>query len=107
MITVYSAHRIITMDPNRPEATHVAVRGGIVLAVGGPDCADGRGDAVHDDRFSKKIMLPGLVEAHAHASAGGVWRYIYCGHYPRVDPDGQVWEGVQSTRSLIDRRPAR
>ena len=69
MITVYSARRIITMDPNRP-----------CWRFGGPDCADGWGDAVHDDRFSKKIMLPGLIEAHAHASAGGVWRYIYCGH---------------------------
>ena len=103
MITVYSARRIITMDPNRPEATHVAVRDGIVLAVGGPDCAEGWGDAVHEDRFSENVMLPGLIEAHAHASAGGVWRYIYCGHYARVDPEGNVWDGLQSTRSLIDR----
>jgi len=33
-------------------------------------------------------MLPGLVEAHAHVSAGGIWRYSYCGHYARTDPEG-------------------
>lgn len=34
-ITVYSTRKIITMDPNRPEATHVTVRDGRILAVGG------------------------------------------------------------------------
>ena len=36
---VYAARKIITMDPTRPEATHVAVRDGRVLAVGDADCA--------------------------------------------------------------------
>ena len=39
-ITVFGAKKIITMDLNRPEATHVAVRDGEILAVGGADCAD-------------------------------------------------------------------
>jgi predicted amidohydrolase YtcJ len=34
-ITVFQARKIITMDPNCPEATHVAVRDGRILAVGG------------------------------------------------------------------------
>ena len=39
-ITVFQAKKIITMDANRPEATHVAVLDGRILAVGGADCAD-------------------------------------------------------------------
>jgi len=32
MTTIYSAKRILTMNPGRPEATHVAVRDGRILA---------------------------------------------------------------------------
>ena len=33
-ITVYTARRILTLNPSRPEATHVAVRDGRILGVG-------------------------------------------------------------------------
>jgi predicted amidohydrolase YtcJ len=105
-ITLFHAKKIITMDRNCPEATHVAVRDGLILAVGGPDCADGWGPARTDDRFAGKVMLPGLVEAHAHASAGGIWRYIYCGHYARTDPTGKVWPGAGSSEAVIERLAA-
>lgn len=103
MITVYSAAKVITMDPNRPEATHIAVRDGRVLAVGGPDCADGWGEATLDDRFAAHVILPGLIEAHAHVSAGGIWDHTYCGHYARKDPKGRLWEGVGDYDAIIAR----
>lgn len=103
MITVYSARKIITLDRNCPIATHVAVRDGRVLAVGGPDCADGWGKARVDDRFAGAVLMPGLIEAHAHVMAGGIWRYTYCGHYARTDPEGKTWEGVASYDGLIAR----
>ena len=92
-ITVFKAKKIITMDHNNPEATHVAVRDGIILAVGDENCADGWSyTVISDDRYEDKVILPGLIEAHAHVSTGGVWDYIYCGHYDRVDPKGQIEE---------------
>lgn len=103
MITVYSARKIITLDRNCPIATHVAVTDGRVLAVGGPDCADGWGEVRHDDRFAEAVLMPGLIEAHAHVMAGGIWRYTYCGHYARTDPEGKTWEGVASYDALIAR----
>lgn len=102
-ITVYKARKIITMDYNRPEATHVAVADGRVLAVGGADCADGWGESVHDDRYADKVIMPGLIEAHAHVMAGGLWRFAYCGHYARTDPDGGHWAGITTCRDLIER----
>ncbi len=39
-IVVFAAKKIITMDINRMEATHVAVRDGAILAEGHPTCAD-------------------------------------------------------------------
>ena len=102
-ITVFRARKIITMDRNRPEATYVAVRDGLILAVGNANCADGWGVAKTDDRFADQVMLPGLVEAHAHASAGAVWKDLYCGHYARTDPEGKVWEGVKTNDAVVAR----
>ena len=105
-VTVYRCRRILTMDRNRPFATHAAVRGGRVLAVGGPDCADGWGAAEVDHRWADHVMMPGLVEAHAHVMAGGVWRYSYVGHYARTDPEGREWPGLGSMDALMERLAA-
>ena len=93
MIKVFKAKKVITIDDNYPETTHVAVRDGFILAIGGANCAEGWGDYEIIDDFKDDILLPGLIEAHAHVSAGGVWRFTYCGHYARLDPDGNEWGG--------------
>ena len=103
MVTVYSARKIITMDHNCPIATHVAVKDGLIVGVGGSDCGDGWGAVTHDNSFADKVLLPGLIEAHAHVSAGGVWRFTYCGHYTRTDPDGTDSPGVATYDALIER----
>ncbi len=103
MVIVYSAKKIITMDRNCPIATHVAVRDGVILGVGGPDCGDGWGQVTRDDRFAAHTLTPGLIEAHAHVMAGGIWRFTYCGHYARQDPDGTEWPGLRDYDALIDR----
>ena len=91
------------MDHNCPIATHVAVKDGLIVGVGGPDCGDGWGTVTHDNSFVDKVLLPGLIEAHAHVSAGGVWRFTYCGHYTRTDPDGTDSPGVATYDALIER----
>ncbi|MEO1611222.1 MAG: amidohydrolase family protein, partial [Pseudomonadota bacterium] len=103
MTTVYRAAKVITMDRNHPAATHVAVRDGIIVGVGGPDCGDGWGRVTLDERYADNVLMPGLIEAHAHVSAGGVWRYAYCGHYQRTDPDGRDWPGLSDNDALIAR----
>ncbi|MEO1492075.1 MAG: amidohydrolase [Pseudomonadota bacterium] len=103
MTTVFQAKKILTMDHNRPVATHVAVRDGVIVGVGGADCGDGWGTITRDDRYADHVMLPGLIEAHAHVSAGAVWRNTYCGHYTRTDPDGADWQGVDNNDALIAR----
>ncbi|MEM1268053.1 MAG: amidohydrolase, partial [Pseudomonadota bacterium] len=83
--------------------THIAVRDGLILAVGDADCADGWGDVRRDDRYADAVILPGLVEAHAHVMAGGIWRHTYCGHYARTDPEGALWEGVGTYEAVVAR----
>ena len=62
--TVYPARKIITMNPMQPEATHVAVRDGRVLAVGTLADMQAWGAFTLDERFADKVLMPGLVEGH-------------------------------------------
>ena len=100
-ITVFRAKKIITMDPNLPEATHVAVRDGRILAVGGAACADQWGEVRRDDSLSDAVLMPGFVEGHAHMMAGAIWRYAYAGYHDRIDPDGRLWKGMTDIGGVI------
>ncbi|SDN62477.1 hypothetical protein SAMN05216196_1011105 [Lutimaribacter pacificus] len=100
-ITVFKAKKIITMDPNRAQATHVAVRDGYILAVGGPDCADQWGKVTHDDSLSDTVLMPGMVEGHAHMMAGAMWNFAYAGFHDRMDPDGTWWDGKPDLAAVV------
>ncbi len=100
---VYAARRIVTMDPARPRADHVAVRDGRVLAVGALDAMRAWGPFELDDRFADKVLLPGFVEGHSHLGEGVYWRYVYCGYFDRTDPDGKIWPGARSIEAVVER----
>jgi predicted amidohydrolase YtcJ len=100
-ITIYQANKILTMDPNRPHATHVAVKDGRILAVGDNTCGDAWGNVQHDTRFKDNVLMPGFVEGHAHMMAGAIWKYAYAGFHNRVDPDGKIWKGMKNLDEVI------
>ena len=100
-ITVFKARTILTMDPNRPEATHVAVKNGHILAVGGADCADQWGTVTHDERFADQVLMPGLIEGHAHMMAGIIWNFFYAGFHDRMDPQGKWWKGKPDLATVV------
>jgi len=101
-ITVFKAKKIITMDLNKPQATHVAVRAGEILAVGDADCADPWGPVIHDDSLADTVLMPGFIEGHAHMMAGSMWRYAYAGYHDRTDPKGKLWKGLTDIDAVID-----
>jgi predicted amidohydrolase YtcJ len=103
MITIYRAKRILTMNPARPEATHVAVRDGRILGAGALEELTGWGAHRVDDRFADKLLMPGLVEGHSHLFEGSVWTYVYVGYHDRMDPDGRIWPGATSIEAVIAR----
>lgn len=101
--TIYSARKIITMNPARATASHVAVRGDRILAVGDLAELETWGEYTLDETFADKILMPGLVEGHAHTMEGTLWRYVYCGNFDRADPDGKTWSGVKTIESMLKR----
>jgi predicted amidohydrolase YtcJ len=88
-VTVFEAHRIITMEPSQPQARFVAVADGLILSVADSLAAlapwtDGRNVNL-DRRFAGKILMPGLIEPHLHPMQAAVMLNL-----PFVAPDD--WE---------------
>ncbi|MBR7968604.1 amidohydrolase [Burkholderia cenocepacia] len=106
-VTIFTARRILTMNPAQPSATHVAVRDGRILAVG--DTADAAawptrfGACAADDTLRDKVLMPGLVEGHCHLMEGAMWDAVYVGYYDRRGPDGTLWPGLRSLDAVLDR----
>jgi hypothetical protein len=74
-VTVYTAARIITMEPANPSATAVAVSGDRIVAVGTLDeVAATLGDTPHqvDTTFAAKILMPGFIDQHLHPVLGAL-----------------------------------
>ena len=101
--TIYRARRILTMNPARPFATHVAVREGRILGAGTLEELAGWGEYQLDDRFADKFLLPGFVEGHSHLMEGALWRFVYVGYHDRMDPDGRTWAGAKTIDAVVAR----
>ena len=102
-VTVFVARRIITMNPAQPFATHVAVRDGRILAVGGAPEVGDLGPAEIEDRFAAKTVMPGFVEGHSHLHEGAAWRDPYLGFFDRRAPDGTIASGLKSIEAVAER----
>lgn len=102
-IKVCSARKILPMNPMQPEATHVAVRDGRLLAVGDADRRRAWGDFELDDCFAGPLLMPGLVEGHANLLASGLWQYVYVGFHERTASDGAEWPGCRSFDEVVAR----
>jgi predicted amidohydrolase YtcJ len=100
---VFSARKIVTMNPSRPSATHVAVREGRIVAVGSFDEICGASGIEIDTRFNDKVLLPGFVEGHSHIMEGVVWSMPYVGAFDRRSPDGELVAGLGSIDGVIAR----
>ncbi len=102
-ITVFQARKIITMNPLQPDATHVAVRDGRILAVGSIERMREWGPFELDERFADRVLMPGFVEGHCHLKEGSVWQKPYVGWFDRRDPEGKVWSGLRSMAEVVER----
>lgn len=68
-VTVFTAKKVHTMDPGRPEVDAVAVLDGKVLSTGTMESMKpwlDRYDVTVDDSFKDKVIMPGFIEPHTH-----------------------------------------
>ncbi len=99
-VTVFTAKKVITMDPGWPEATCVAVEDGRILSVGrtmedlGPWLKKGK--YTLDETFKDKVLLPGFVEGHGHPLIGAIALTRPClSHVPQPNPYGPGFPGIR------------
>lgn len=84
-ITIYTAKKIITMEPSIPEATAVAVANGKIVAIGSIDSLKSwraHHPATIDQRFKDKVIMPGFIDPHVHPSLPAVLT-----QFPFLAPD--------------------
>ncbi len=70
---IFVADKVYTLDPEHPVAEAIAVRDGLIHAVGSKEevsALAGSGTAVH--HLEGAVMVPGLVDAHCHLMGLGL-----------------------------------
>ena len=103
MNTVFQVKKILTMNPSKPTATHVAVSEDKIIAVGSLEDVTAWGPYKLNETFLDKVFMPGFVEGHSHSMEGTFWKKTYCGYFDRKDPNGRLWEGSKTLASLVER----
>jgi predicted amidohydrolase YtcJ len=108
--TIFPAKKIITMYPEQPAASAVAVKDGRILAVGElEDVTFWIKNSVFnsfevDTTFENKILMPGIVDAHTHVELQAL---IYSGHFvaqiPWPRPEGGFFP-IYPTKADVLRR---
>lgn len=84
-MVVYTAKKIITMEPALPEATAVAVADGRIVAVGTLESLEpwlAASDVTVDRSLQDKILMPGFIDPHVHPSLPAVLT-----QFPFLAPD--------------------
>jgi predicted amidohydrolase YtcJ len=89
--TIFTARKVVTMNPANPEAEAVAVREGRIICAGTLEECQRWGEATVDDRFTDHVLIPGFVEAHGHTADSGSELMPYVGYYPYPLSDGS-WQ---------------
>ncbi len=101
--TIFTARRVVTMEPANPVGEAVGVIDGRILGVGSVEELSRWGDHVVDTTFADSVIYPGFVEAHSHQLEGGMWAFEYVGFFDRRGPDGVVRPGLASIDAVVKR----
>ncbi len=105
-LRVFTAAKIRTMDPGRPEATAVAVSGGRIVSVGSLESMQPwlrRSPHEIDDSFAGRVLMPGFIDPHTHLRLSGTYMGLnYVGPIASTDPEGNRLEAFPDRASVIE-----
>ena len=95
--------RITTLDPKQPNAEAIAIRGERIVAVGSErDLSAYRGPSTRVINLERRVVIPGLNDAHTHFIRGGL---TYTNEV-RWDGVPSLEEGMRRVREQARRTPA-
>lgn len=91
-ITVFTARKVVTMDPGRPVAEAVAVMDGRIVSTGSLESMKpwlSRHEHIIDSTLAGKVILPGLIDPHTHFTmSAGYLMLHYIGPIESPGPRG-------------------
>ncbi|SDG70396.1 amidohydrolase [Alloyangia pacifica] len=98
--TIYSGGPILTIDDAAPTAEAVAVKDGMILAVGTMEEVSAlQGEGTEMFELGGRAMLPGFVDSHGHVVMGGIQALSANMLAP---PDGDVTDIASLQQGLRD-----
>lgn len=72
-VTIYTAEHILTLDAAQPDVEAVAVKDGLILAVGSKgELTQTYTGANVNTRFENQTIVPGLIDPHVHMTLGSM-----------------------------------
>lgn len=106
-ITIFTAKKIITMDPFQPEASAVAVKDGRIYAIGTVEEMKAwlkpASFRINTD-FQEDVLTPGFIESHAHFSMlVGFLAHPYIGYFDFLGYNAAVLPGIKSKQEVLQR----
>ncbi|MGH2561415.1 MAG: amidohydrolase [Thermomicrobiales bacterium] len=102
-LLLYNGH-VLTMDPDCPRATAIAIRGGKVAAVGGDvDAREAAGSRADVIDLKGRTATPGLNDAHAHPMGVGFAKRDLVLASP---PNASIQDLIARVAGSVRQRPA-
>ena len=106
-LKVFSAAKIRTMDPGRPEANAVAVSDDRIVSVGTLESMRPwlrRLPHEIDDSFADRVLMPGFVDPHTHLRLSGTYMGLnYVGPIDSTDMQGNRVRGLVDRAAVLER----
>jgi predicted amidohydrolase YtcJ len=99
--TVFLNGKVYTLDPDRPWAESVVVRGDSIVYVGDNDGAKAYiGDATRRIDLAGQMLLPGFIDTHVHPVGGGGFAAALS-----LDTEGNIEDWLQAIADYAAENP--